>query len=210
MANVLDAVGAFGLSAIAGILAAAPAAIDRLRGVVDQVSPRIRARQAETMRKAVFISRLQRMENRIPVRHHHSNTSVLRIWTPRLRERNVARLRIVEVVQASIDKRAFAAHPADLQRVVGGDLARDLQVPVLDVCIAPLAVFRQRNYVEDRIVGIEFARNRILNRCDRIQSGIGDGQAAAGRRVELQDVDVVELRRCVEDAVASAQRPSYR
>src|SRR5437764_1234615 len=99
------------LSAVARVLTHAGAGVDRLRRIVDQMRPCIRRRQAQPSREPVLKARLQRMIDSVSVGRDHANSRVALVWTPRL---NVAwaGLGLIEVVEAGIDMRAFAAHPS--------------------------------------------------------------------------------------------------
>src|SRR5262245_3898936 len=152
----------------------------------------------------MFVPGLKRMKDRVAIGDHHPNARVLRIRAARLCERDVARFRIVEVVQTGIHKRAFTAHPSNLEGVIGPDLTRNLEVPVLDVGVAALPVLRQSDYIENGVGWVKLARDGILDRSDRVQRWMDDSEAAARRRVELQDVHIVKLCRGVEDSIPTA------
>ena len=140
-----------------------PPCVDGLTGVIDQVRPGVRRRQAQPLREAVLVAGLQGMVDGVGVGRDHADPGVAVVRAPRL---NVTRpgLGLVEVLQAGIDVRALAAHPAGFQHIVVGEFARHLKVEVLDVGVAPLAVRRHGDHVEDGSGRIDLRWNRILNR----------------------------------------------
>src|SRR5438270_11666052 len=100
--------------------------------------------------------------------------------------------------------RPLAANVRDLQEVGGAKLVADLKIPVLNVCVGMAAIGRKRYRIEDRIGGKERRRNRILNRRDWIRGRICHGDTASGRRVQLQNINVVKLTAEIEDSIAGA------
>src|SRR5579885_1733596 len=58
--------------------------------------------------------------------------------------------------------------------------------------------------VENRVRRIERGGDRVLDSGDGVGSRVDDGEAAGGGRVQLQDVEVVELAAEVKHPVAAA------
>ena len=119
---------------------------------------------------------------------------------------NVARTRIglIPVIsEAGIHVSALAAHIAHLQHVVFPKLPRRLEIPILHVRVWMLAVGWQRHRV-GRARQIGGRRHGILNRREIPHPQlVQDGYASRCRRIELQNVDVVELSSEVKDAVSA-------
>ncbi len=85
------------------------------------------------------------------------------------------------------------------------------EIAGLEIQVGMLAVGRERGDVGVR--GSNRWRNRILDRGRWGIAGdgaVGEGEAGIGRRVELQDVDVVELAAVEGDAVGAAHHKLMR
>src|ERR1700742_3312226 len=66
------------------------------------------------------------------------------------------------------------------------------------------AIFVQRDSVVVRIRWIKRSRHRLLNSGYRIECRVCNRQAPGGRRIQLQDIDVVKLPTVEKDSISSA------
>src|SRR4051794_14273536 len=82
---------------------------------------------------------------------------------------------------------------------------RQLEIEVLHVGIPPLSVLRNGNHIEDRIARIQGRWYRVVDSGYGFRDGFRYRKAAGRRRIQLQDVHVVELSRAVEDPVPAAR-----
>src|SRR5882724_4252722 len=151
----------------------------------------------------MFETRLQRVVDGVRSIALHANARQVRIGTARL---NVARTRIglIPVIpEAGVYVSALAAHIAHLQYVVFTKLSRRLEIPILHVRVWMLAVGWQCHRI-GRARQIGRGRHGILDRRETSHPKlVQDGYASRRRRIELQNVDVVELSAEVEDAISA-------
>ena len=115
-------------------------------------------------------------------------------------------IRLVPVLEAGIDMRSFVSDIAHIENVCA-ELFRNHQIPVLDVRIGVKRVGRKSDGIEERISRIQGRGDRVLDGCDRIERRIGDGETACSGRIQLKDIDVVELSAEIKDAVTATQHP---
>src|SRR5258708_38360687 len=122
------------------------------------------------------------MINGVAVRGDHTDPRVGGIRPARL---NVAwpRFGLVEIVETGVDVRAFGGYPAGLENIIICELLRDLEIEVLYISVVALAIHWNGDNVEDRIVGIQRRRYRILNRRHWIHGGVDHRETAAAGRV---------------------------
>src|SRR5947209_2509429 len=98
----------------------------------------------------MFETRLQCMRSAVAIRREQADSIELRIRTSGLNVSGSG-IRAVEVQLAGVEEGALVADIANFQGVVQADLARHLEVPVLDVRIDVLAIRLNRDHVIERV-----------------------------------------------------------
>src|SRR6266480_417347 len=155
-------------------------------------------------------TRLQRVVDGVRSIALHANARQRRIRPAWLNRARTWTGLIPVIPEAGIDVCALGTHVPYFQYVVLPELPRRLQIPILRIGVWMLAVCWQCHRIRRARRSCR-GRHGVLNGHQISHSHVvGYGYASGRRRIELQNVDVVELSTEVEDAVSAANHGSGR